>query len=94
MGTAQIFGEENASLRQTAYSEKEWLDIFADNLKEIINEQGYTPTEFAKAVGIPKSTMSRYLNKERMPNIRFIINTSYELNVDFMDLIDFGGKIE
>lgn len=79
---------------QNTYSEKEWLDIFADNLIEMIEEQGYSHTEFAKAVGIPKSTLSRYLNKERMPNIRFIINSSYELNVDYMELIDFGGRIE
>lgn len=81
-------------MRQTAYSEKAWLDIFADNLMEIIEEHGYTQTEFAKAVGVPKQTLSRYLRKERMPNIRFIINVSYELNMDFMDLIDFGGRIE
>ncbi len=81
-------------MRQTTYSEKEWLDIFADNLIEMIEEQGYTQTEFAKAVGVSKPTLNRYLRKERMPNIKFIINVSYELNVDFMDLIDFGGRIE
>ncbi|MBR5780425.1 MAG: helix-turn-helix transcriptional regulator [Bacteroidales bacterium] len=61
---------------------------------EIIEEQGYTQTEFAKAVGVSKTTLNRYLRKERMPSIRFIINVSYELNIDFMDLIDFGGRIE
>lgn len=81
-------------MRRTTYSEKEWLDIFADNLMEIIEEQGYTQTEFAKAVGVSKTTLNRYLRKERMPSIRFIINVSYELNIDFMDLIDFGGRIE
>lgn len=81
-------------MERTTYSEKEWLDIFADNLREAIEEQGYTHTEFAKAVGIPKSTLSRYLNKERMPSIKFIINASYELNIDYMELIDFGGRIE
>lgn len=81
-------------MRQTAYSEKEWLNIFADNLMEIIEEQGYSQSEFAKAVGVSRPTLNRYLKKERMPNIRFIINTSYVLNVDFMDLLDFGGKIE
>lgn len=75
-------------------SEVDWMDIFATNLAEIMEEQGYTQEDLARATGLTQATISRYLNKKLMPSVRAVINLSYELGVDYNDLIDFGSRIE
>ena len=75
-------------------SEAEWLDIFGDNLKEWITEFGHDQTSLADAIHVSKATVSRYINKQRMPSIKAIINLVYELNISFDELLDFGSRIE
>ena len=55
-------------------SELEWMDIFGDNLRDILIEQGYTQRDLADAIGVDKGTISRYINKERMPTVTNLIN--------------------
>lgn len=75
-------------------SEQEWLDIFGDNLRSIMAEYGYTQGELADATGISKSSISYYVNKEKVPSVRALINISYELNMSLDELMDFGSRIE
>ena len=75
-------------------SEYEWLCIFADNLKEMMDEAGISQSELAEATGLSISTINRYLSKQRLPGIKAILNISYELDCDLYDLIDFGSRIE
>lgn len=72
-------------------SEQEWLDIFGDNLRDILKERGYSQREFADAIGTTEATISRYINKERMPSIKNLINMSLELGIDMEEFIIFGG---
>ena len=75
-------------------SESEWLNIFANNLIEILREKRLSQKELADVVGLSESTISNYIHKKQMPTIKAIINISYELGYDLYDLIDFGSCIE
>lgn len=75
-------------------SELEWLDIFADNLRDIMQERRMTQNVLAVESGINQSCISRYLTKKQMPTVKAIVNLSYALRCDIRDLIDFGDMIE
>ena len=75
-------------------SEKEWLDIFANNLVEILKETRMSQKELADTLGLSEATVSNYIRKKQTPTIKAIINISYELGYDLYDLIDFGSTIE
>lgn len=75
-------------------SEAEWLGIFGDNLKEWMAEFGHDQKSLADAIHVSEATVSRYINKQRMPSIKAIINLVYELNISFDELLDFGSRIE
>lgn len=74
-------------------SEKEWLDIFADNLRNILSEARYSQKDLAETTGISESSISDYINKRKMPGVRALVNISYELGISFDDLMDFGDRI-
>lgn len=74
-------------------SEQEWLDIFADTLRDKIIEYGTSQTEFADDVGLAKSTVSRYLRGQTIPSIFALINISHVLGCSIDELADFGSKI-
>ena len=75
-------------------SEVEWMKIFGDNLKEIMDEQGYTQRDLAEATGLSEASISNYANARTMPTVRAIINLSFELGMPFEDFINFGDRIE
>lgn len=74
-------------------SEREWLNVFSDNLIELMNEQGYSQRDLADAAGLSEGSVSSYVNKRKMPSLRAIINMAYVLDCDFNDFIDFGDRI-
>lgn len=74
-------------------SEKEWLDIFADNLRSIMEDVGISQRELADRVGVSESAISKYIHKMQMPGIRVIVNLAYALNCSMDELIDFGDAI-
>ena len=74
-------------------TEVEWLDIFGDNLKSMLEHANMTQMELAEYSGLSKAAISRYINKERIPSLRAIINISYALECDVGELIDFDEPI-
>lgn len=74
-------------------SELEWMDIFGDNLRDILIEQGYTQKDLAESIGVTEATVSRYINKERMPTVTNLINMSMELGIDLEEFAIFGDRI-
>lgn len=75
-------------------SECEWIDIFGDNLRDIIADSRMTQEEVAEEAGISQSAISRYINKQMMPSLKTVINLAYVLDCDITDFIDFGEMIE
>ena len=74
-------------------TEAEWLDIFSDNLIDMLNEQRYSQEELAYESNLSQSTISKYINKKQMPSLKAIINIAYALDCSIDELIDFGEKI-
>ena len=74
-------------------SEIEWLDIFGDNLADILKDEYMTRKELSEVLKMTEATISRYINKRQMPTMKVIINMAYELSITVDDLIDFGDNI-
>lgn len=68
-------------------SEVEMMEIFAGNLKTIMDDVRITQAELAKETKLSESTISRYLSGERLPNCKAIVNLCCVLNCDFEDLL-------
>lgn len=75
-------------------SEQQWLDEFANYLRDRIDEYGATQAEFAEDCGLAKSTISRYLKGQAVPSIFALINMSHVLGCSIDDLADFGARIK
>ena len=75
-------------------SQQEWLDIFGDNLANILEEERISQKELSRLTGLSESTISRYINKLQMPTVRAIINISYALDWSFEDMLNYGDIIE
>lgn len=68
-------------------SEVEFIDIFGDNLRSLMEERGYTRRELARESRISHVTISRYLNKERMPTAKSLVNLAFALECDLDELV-------
>lgn len=75
-------------------TEIEWLDIFGDNLRDMLVEVGMSQRELANEIGVDESLVSRYIHKQYIPNLKTIIKIAYVLNCDISELVDFGETIE
>ena len=75
-------------------SELEWMKMFGNNLKKLLKETGLTQRELADETGLSESTISSYINGQRMPSIKALINIGYALDCYEDDLISFLDKIE
>lgn len=67
-------------------TEQEFLNIFGDNLSDMICETGIGQNELARAVDVSNATMSRYINKQRMPSLTTFVNICLALNCNAEDL--------
>lgn len=74
-------------------TEAEWLNIFSDNLIDMLNEYGYSQEELAYETNLSQGTISKYINKKQMPSLKAIINIAYALDCSIDELIDFGDTI-
>lgn len=74
-------------------TESEWLDIFGDNLVDMLTEAGMSQRDLADETGLSEATISYYINKRKMPGIKAIVNIAYALNCSIDDLIDFDCQI-
>ena len=75
-------------------SQQEWLDIFGNNLANILEEEKISQKELSRLTGLSESTISKYINKLQMPTVRAIINISYALDWSFEDMLNYGDIIE
>lgn len=75
-------------------TEQEWIDIFGDNLADMLKDALMTQRELADAAGISESVISDYIHKRRMIRLKNAINISYVLNCTLRELIDFEELIE
>lgn len=74
-------------------SEVEWMDIFGDNLRDILKEQNMSRRELAQVLDLSEATISNYINKKQMPTMEVVVNMAYELSMSIDELIDFGDTV-
>jgi transcriptional regulator with XRE-family HTH domain len=74
-------------------SEVEWMDIFGDNLRDILKEQNMSRRELAQVLDLSEATISNYINKKQIPTMEVIVNMAYELSMSIDELIDFGDTV-
>ena len=75
-------------------SEQEWLDIFSENMSELMKEQGYTQKELAYDSGLPEGSISYYLRGLKIPTIKSALKLAHVFNISLDDFIDFGSDID
>ena len=68
-------------------NELEFIDIFGDNLRDLMIERNYTQRSLAKEAELSESAITRFLQKKSMPTLRAVINLSLSLSCDVDDLI-------
>ena len=68
-------------------SEKDLIDIFANNLRDIMNEVGISQKQLAYEAETTEASISRYLNKRKLPDLKILINICYILECEVSDLI-------
>ena len=74
-------------------SEYEWMNVFGDNLSDLLKEWGGTQEDLANCIGTPQSAISSYVNKERIHSLKSTLNMSYEFGLTLDEFIDFFGEI-
>ena len=79
---------------RNSISEVEFICIFADNLSDIMDEVGISQRQLAKKAHITEAALSRYLNKQRMPNMRTFMNLCYALQCEYSDLLPTYRMVE
>lgn len=75
-------------------TELEWLDIFGDNLADMLENANMTQQELADATGLSKASISSYINKRKAPGLKAIINIAHALDCSVDDIMDFEEMIE
>jgi transcriptional regulator with XRE-family HTH domain len=68
-------------------SETEAIEIFSDNLRDIMEDARINQSELARESRLTQCTISKYLNKQRMPSMKAIMNLCYALNCSYQDLL-------
>ena len=74
-------------------TEREWMDIFGDNLRDILKEYGMTQKDLADESGLSETTISRYIKKQRIPNMKAIVNIANALDLTTDELINLDERI-
>lgn len=66
----------------------EIMQRFEKNIKLMLQEKGFSQAEFARRLGVGKSTVSNWLCSHREPSISYITKIMEVLNCTFEELID------
>ena len=75
-------------------SEQEWLNIFGDNLVDMLKKAYLTQDDLSEMTGLSRATISRYINKKQMPGPKALVNIAEALDCDYEELMWFGDTIE
>ena len=74
--------------------QQEWLNIFGDNLVDMLRKANLTQEDLSEMTGLSRSTISRYIRKRQMPSPKALVNIAEALECDYEGLMWFGDIIE
>ncbi len=75
-------------------TQREWQNIFADNLESILIEKGMNQSQLARDADLSVSRISDYVNKRAVPSVFAIINMAYALDMSIDELVDFDERVD
>lgn len=75
-------------------SEVEWMDIFGHNLVSLLDYTYMTQRDLADASGLSESSVTFYIKKKFMPNLKSLINMAHVLDIDIDEFINFDDYIK
>lgn len=75
-------------------TETEFMRQFGDNLTFVMKRSHMSQNELSKATGINRTSINRYVNGERIPPLKNVINMANVMNCDIDELIDVDELIE
>lgn len=76
------------------YSEEDYMDIFGDNLVDLMEEKGFTMYSLSKESHVAASSIYKFMTKKSIPSIKSIINITRVLGCSVEELIDFGASVK
>ena len=62
------------------------LEDLASNIRRYIDDSAYTPIEVARALGVDKSAVSRWMSGGRTPTVQNLIDLAKLLEIEVADL--------
>ena len=62
------------------------LDALAHNIRRYIEASAYSPTEVARALGVDKSAVSRWMSGGRTPTVQNLMDLARLLEIEIADL--------
>ena len=74
-------------------SELEFMEEVGDNIRYFMHDANMTQSDLARATGIDKGTISKYINGSVMPSLKNIVNIAFALCCDISDLITAEEEI-
>lgn len=89
----QFYEKQKENKYNESMSELEWLDIFGDNLRDMLEDANMTQRDLADEAGLSESAISQYIHKQKIPSLKSIINIAYALDCSMDELIDFGSRL-
>lgn len=62
------------------------MEIFAERLKELREEEGLSIVELGKAIGVSHAAISRWENCQRVPNIIYVAALAkyFKVSTDYL----------
>lgn len=66
--------------------EKNYLNIFAERLKELRTEQGLTGEQVAKAIGVSKMAISNWERAIKVPTMLYLVELAkfFKVSTDYL----------
>lgn len=74
-------------------SEIEFMDIFGDNLREIMYEKNITQRQLSEISGVSEGSISNFINKKKMISLKSLNNISKALGCEIQELLPYEGDI-
>lgn len=74
-------------------TEQELKKELGINLKSVLDDYGISQKELSNDTGISESTISCYVNGDRLPSVKNLINIVYAIGCEFTDLISDDDAI-
>ena len=68
--------------------------MIKEELEYYMKVRGISQQELADKARLDKSSISRYLNGERLMSLKAAVNISQALGIEVSDLVDFDRMIE